>query len=75
LRHFFIKGVETQLKVQEEMLAKFNEEREFFLQNAQKGQKNTLHLENKIRELKLEIEDEKNYNIRMLAEEQATILC
>ena len=36
-----MKGVEEQVIIQEQMQAKFNKEREFFLESAKKGQDNT----------------------------------
>jgi|LauGreDrversion4_2_1035121.scaffolds.fasta_scaffold4031487_1 hypothetical protein len=37
IRKYFVNIVEQNLKNEEEMLAKFNEERVFFLKKAQKG--------------------------------------
>jgi hypothetical protein len=45
LRQTFIKSMQEQVAIQEAMQAKFNLEREFFLESAQKGQNNTNDLQ------------------------------
>lgn len=37
IRQYFIKGLDEQLIIQEQMQVKFNKERHFFLESAQKG--------------------------------------
>ena len=57
------------------MQAKFNEEREFFLENAQKGQNNSNDLQNRIKQLQNEIEEERHYSAKVWANEQVSLLC
>lgn len=59
LRDYFKAVVEQQTTTQEEMQAGFNKEREFFLQETQKGQNNEDDLKNTIIQLQNEIEDER----------------
>jgi hypothetical protein len=51
------------------MQAKFNKEREFFLESAQKGQNNTNSLQATIEQLKKEIEEEQDYSTKIWADE------
>ena len=49
LRNCFLEGLDEQVRVQDELTEKFNKERQFFLESAQKGQNNTNDLENIIK--------------------------
>mmetsp|Transcript_12260 Transcript_12260/g.19003 ORF Transcript_12260/g.19003 Transcript_12260/m.19003 type:complete len:144 (+) Transcript_12260:2225-2656(+) len=69
LRLFFVKSLEEQVRVQEQMQEKFNKEREFFLESAQKGLNNTLDLQNTIKQLQDEILEERDYSTKIFAEE------
>lgn len=70
-----MQGLEEQILIQEQMQAKFNEEREFFLENAQKGQNNSNDLQNRIKQLQNEIEEERNYSAKVWADEQVSLMC
>ena len=52
LRKTFIQSMEQQVEIQEAMQAKFNKEREFFLESAQQGQNNTNDLQSTIDQLR-----------------------
>ncbi len=75
LRRFFARTLEEQVRVQEQMQEKFNKEREFFLESAQKGLNNTLDLQNTIKQLQDEILEERDYSTKIFAEEQVSLLC
>ena len=75
LRSQFIKGMEEQVIIQEQMQAKFNKERQFFLESAQKGQNNTEELQNTIKQLQNEIQEERDYSTKIWANEQVSLMC
>ena len=62
LRKFFIASVEEHVRTQEEMIANFNKERDFFLQSAQKSKEDLRGLQETIDGLYSEILEERDYS-------------
>ena len=74
MRQYFIKCIEQQISIQDEMQEKFNSERLFFLECTQKGQNNEDDLKNTILQLQNELEDERNYSMKVWADEQVSLM-
>lgn len=75
LRKFFIATIEEQVRVQEDMVAKFNKERDFFLQSAQKSKEDLRSLQETIDGLYSEILEERDYSQKIWADEQVSLMC
>jgi len=75
LRQFFICTIEEQVRTQEEMVIKFNKERDFFLQSAQKSKEDLRSLQDTIDGLYSEILEERDYSQKIWADEQVSLMC
>lgn len=75
LRKFFISTIEEQVRVQEDMVTKFNKERDFFLQSAQKSKEDLRGLQETIDGLYSEILEERDYSQKIWADEQVSLMC
>ena len=75
LRHYFIRFCTDQVKVQDDLVSKFNKERRIFLDDKAKGKNNEEDLKTHIEQLEKEIQDERDYSLRVWADEQVSLLC
>lgn len=69
LRQYFIKFLADQLQVQDDLVSKFNKERRIFLDDKAKGKNNEDDLKSHIEQLEKEIQDERDYSLRVWADE------
>lgn len=75
MRKFFIATIEEQVRIQEDMVTKFNQERDFFLQSAQKSKEDLRSLQETIDGLYSEILEERDYSQKIWADEQVSLMC
>ena len=75
LRKYFIDFLEKQIQIQDDLVSKFNKERRIFLDDKAKGKNNEDDLKSHIEQLEHEIQDERDYSMRVWADEQVSLLC
>ena len=75
LRKYFVNSIGNQVKIQEDMQAKFNKERHDLLKQNREGIENMDDLKNIISQLRQEIDDERQFSMRVWAEEQVSLMC